>query len=144
MARRLACRPTSDRSWNGPRRSVRIHRLREAWRSISPAQLLVGSFLLLIALGTPGFRLLPDLCTGATIFGGANTPAIETMPNAFLFWRSLARQLGGMGIIVLTLAIPPILSVGGMAGSTGGGVKVVRHLLLVKNSLKEVKQLVHP
>ena len=52
--------------------------------------------------------------TGATIFGGANTPTIESMPNAFLFWRSLAHWLGGMGIIVLTLAILPILGVGGM------------------------------
>ena len=52
--------------------------------------------------------------TGATIFGGANTPPIESMPNAFLFWRSLAHWLGGMGIIVLTLAILPILGVGGM------------------------------
>ena len=52
--------------------------------------------------------------TGATILGGANTPAIEDLPNAFLFWRSLAHWLGGMGIIVLTLAILPILGVGGM------------------------------
>lgn len=52
--------------------------------------------------------------TGATILGGAETPAIEDIPNAFLFWRSLAHWLGGMGIIVLTLAIMPILGVGGM------------------------------
>lgn len=52
--------------------------------------------------------------TGATILGGANTPAIEAMPNGFLFWRSLTHWLGGMGIIVLTLAILPILGVGGM------------------------------
>lgn len=52
--------------------------------------------------------------TGATILGGANTPTIEAMPNAFLFWRSLTHWLGGMGIIVLTLAILPILGVGGM------------------------------
>ena len=52
--------------------------------------------------------------TGATILGGADTPAIEGLPNAFLFWRSLAHWLGGMGIIVLTLAILPILGVGGM------------------------------
>jgi len=62
----------------------------------------VGSFLLLIALGTLGFRLRPDLYTGATIFGGANTPAIETMPNAFLFWRSLA-HLPALGKWVLAL-----------------------------------------
>ncbi len=52
--------------------------------------------------------------TGATILGGANTPAIEALPNAFLFWRSLMHWLGGMGIIVLTLAILPILGIGGM------------------------------
>lgn len=52
--------------------------------------------------------------TGATILGGAATPAIESLPNAFLFWRSLTHWLGGMGIIVLTLAILPILGVGGM------------------------------
>ncbi len=52
--------------------------------------------------------------TGATILGGARSPAIEDLPNAFLFWRSLAHWLGGMGIIVLTLAILPILGVGGM------------------------------
>jgi trk system potassium uptake protein TrkH len=52
--------------------------------------------------------------TGATILGGADTPAIEAIPNAFLFWRSLTHWLGGMGIIVLTLAVLPILGIGGM------------------------------
>ena len=52
--------------------------------------------------------------TGATILGGADTPAIEDIPKSFLFWRSLAHWLGGMGIIVLTLAILPVLGVGGM------------------------------
>ncbi len=52
--------------------------------------------------------------TGATILGGADTPAIEALPNAFLFWRSLTHWLGGMGIIVLTIAVLPLLGVGGM------------------------------
>ncbi len=52
--------------------------------------------------------------TGATILGGNQTPDIEGLPNAFLFWRSLMQWLGGMGIIVLTLAILPILGIGGM------------------------------
>ena len=52
--------------------------------------------------------------TGATILGGIDTPAIEDLPNAFLFWRSLTHWLGGMGVIVLMLAIMPILGVGGM------------------------------
>ena len=52
--------------------------------------------------------------TGATILGGADTPEIEGVPNAFLFWRSLTHWLGGMGIIVLTIAVLPLLGVGGM------------------------------
>ncbi|NNF03640.1 MAG: TrkH family potassium uptake protein, partial [Rhodothermales bacterium] len=52
--------------------------------------------------------------TGATILGGGGNPAIEDIPRSFLFWRSLAHWMGGMGIIVLTLAILPLLGVGGM------------------------------
>ncbi len=52
--------------------------------------------------------------TGATILGGADTPAIEAVPNGFLFWRSLTHWLGGMGVVVLTLAVLPILGIGGM------------------------------
>lgn len=52
--------------------------------------------------------------TGATILGGAAAPTIEDMPKSFLLWRSLTHWMGGMGIIVLTLAILPILGVGGM------------------------------
>ncbi len=47
--------------------------------------------------------------TGATIFG-----SIETLPHAILFWRSLTHWMGGMGIIVLAIAILPYLGVGGM------------------------------
>lgn len=47
--------------------------------------------------------------TGATIFD-----AIETLPRGILFWRSLTHWIGGMGIIVLAIAILPLLGVGGM------------------------------
>ncbi|MDR4988243.1 MAG: TrkH family potassium uptake protein [Bacteroidales bacterium] len=47
--------------------------------------------------------------TGATILVD-----IEALPKGLLFWRSMTHWLGGMGIIVLTLAILPILGVGGM------------------------------
>ncbi|MBX2818649.1 MAG: TrkH family potassium uptake protein [Rhodothermaceae bacterium] len=52
--------------------------------------------------------------TGATILGGIDTPQIEELPNSLLFWRSLTHWLGGMGIIVLTLAIMPVLGIGGV------------------------------
>jgi trk system potassium uptake protein TrkH len=46
--------------------------------------------------------------TGATILAD-----IEALPYSLLFWRSLTHWLGGMGIIVLTVAILPLLGVGG-------------------------------
>jgi trk system potassium uptake protein TrkH len=47
--------------------------------------------------------------TGATIFTD-----IESLPKGILFWRSMTHWIGGMGIIVLSLAILPILGIGGM------------------------------
>jgi len=57
--------------------------------------------------------------TGATILGGMTSdgiqnPAIEQLDKSLLFWRSLTHWLGGMGIIVLTLALLPLLGIGGM------------------------------
>lgn len=47
--------------------------------------------------------------TGATILGN-----VEGLPKSILMWRALSQWLGGMGIIVLSLAILPFLGVGGM------------------------------
>lgn len=47
--------------------------------------------------------------TGASIFTD-----IEVLPRGILMWRSFSQWLGGMGIIVLYLAILPTLGVGGM------------------------------
>jgi trk system potassium uptake protein len=47
--------------------------------------------------------------TGATVFAD-----IESLPHGILFWRSLTQWLGGMGIILLGVAILPFLGVGGM------------------------------
>ncbi|MEM7246019.1 MAG: potassium transporter TrkG [Acidobacteriota bacterium] len=47
--------------------------------------------------------------TGATIF-----PQVSTLPDSILVWRALTQWLGGMGFIVLGLAILPLLRVGGM------------------------------
>jgi len=50
--------------------------------------------------------------TGASILGPHNM--IESLPHGILFWRSLTHWLGGMGIILLSLAVLPMLGVGGM------------------------------
>ncbi|NRD71882.1 potassium transporter [Shewanella sp. VB17] len=47
--------------------------------------------------------------TGATVIVG-----LDSLPKAILFYRHLLQWLGGMGIIVLAVAILPMLGIGGM------------------------------
>ena len=47
--------------------------------------------------------------TGATVIRG-----LDTLPPSLLFYRQMLQWLGGMGIIVLAVAILPILGIGGM------------------------------
>ena len=44
----------------------------------------------------------------------------------------------------LWMFIFALMFIGGSAGSTGGGVKIIRHLLLIKNSVLEMKRSIHP
>lgn len=39
---------------------------------------------------------------------------LDSLPHAILFYRQMLQWFGGMGIIVLAVAILPILGVGGM------------------------------
>jgi len=55
-----------------------------------------------------------ETMSGFTTTGATVLVDIEAVPKGLLFWRSMTHWLGGMGIIVLTLAILPILGVGGM------------------------------
>ena len=47
--------------------------------------------------------------TGATVMTG-----LDNLPKAILFYRQFLQWLGGMGIIVLAIAIIPLLGIGGM------------------------------
>ncbi|MEZ4708510.1 MAG: potassium transporter TrkG [Caldilineaceae bacterium] len=55
-----------------------------------------------------------ETMSGFTTTGATILTDIEIVPHGILFWRSLTHWLGGMGIIVLSLAILPYLGVGGM------------------------------
>ena len=52
--------------------------------------------------------------SGFTTTGASVLSDIEALPQSILFWRSLTQWLGGMGIIVLSIAILPYLGIGGM------------------------------
>ncbi len=55
-----------------------------------------------------------EAMSGFTTTGASILDDIESLPQGVLFWRSLTHWLGGMGIIVLSLAILPLLGIGGM------------------------------
>jgi trk system potassium uptake protein TrkH len=116
--------PAVGRRWTDPW-EVRNRRRRSLWHRFSAPQIFVAAFLLLVALGTLGLKVLPGLYTGeelgwldalftatsavcvtglivvdtATYFTGAG--------QAFLL---LLIQLGGLGIITFTTII--ILALG--------------------------------
>jgi trk system potassium uptake protein TrkH len=52
--------------------------------------------------------------SGFTTTGSSILTDIESVPRGLLVWRSFIQWLGGMGIIVLSIAILPFLNVGGM------------------------------
>jgi len=55
-----------------------------------------------------------EATSGFTTTGATVLDPIEGAPRGILFWRSLTHWLGGMGIIVLSIAILPFLGIGGM------------------------------
>ena len=55
-----------------------------------------------------------ETMSGFTTTGASILNDIESIPKGILFWRSMTQWIGGMGIIVMTIAILPILGIGGM------------------------------
>lgn len=55
-----------------------------------------------------------ETMSGYSTTGSSILSNIEAMPKGLLFWRSATHWIGGMGIIVLTIAILPLLGIGGM------------------------------
>jgi trk system potassium uptake protein len=90
------------------------------WRRLTPPQLFVGSFALLVGIGTLGFRFLPGLYTGEplgwldALFTATSAVCVTGLivvdtATHFTFagqlWILLLIQLGGLGMITLTSLI---------------------------------------
>ena len=76
---------------------------------------ILGSLPFLLSGAIPSFTdAFFETMSGFTTTGATILVDIEKLPHGLLFWRSFTHWLGGMGIIVLSLAILPFLGVGGM------------------------------
>lgn len=81
------------------------------WLSVS----LFGALPFVIHGSIPSYTdAFFETMSGFTTTGASILDTIEAMPHGLLFWRSITQWIGGMGIIVLSLAILPILGIGGM------------------------------
>ncbi len=72
-----------------------------------------------------------ETVSGMTTTGATIVEDIELLPEGLLFWRSMIQWIGGMGIIVLTVAIFPLLGIGGWE-------------LFVNEAPGPVSQKIHP
>jgi Trk-type K+ transport system membrane component len=124
-----------------------------AWVVIS----LFGALPYILSGSIPNFtNAFFETISGFTTTGSTILNDIEALPKGILFWRAIFTVLSIMGTSgfvtsdymmwpgALWFIIFMLMFVGGSAGSTGGGIKVVRHMLLLKNSLLELKRLLHP
>ena len=55
-----------------------------------------------------------ETMSGFTTTGASVLSQLESLPKGILFWRALTHFFGGMGVLVLCIAILPFLGVGGM------------------------------
>lgn len=76
---------------------------------------LLGTLPYLFSGSIPDFtNACFESVSGFTTTGASIITDVEALPQCILLWRSLTQWLGGMGIIVLSIAILPYLGVGGM------------------------------
>uniref|UniRef100_UPI003216FFFC TrkH family potassium uptake protein n=1 Tax=uncultured Draconibacterium sp. TaxID=1573823 RepID=UPI003216FFFC len=74
-----------------------------------------GSLPYILSGSIPNFTdAFFETMSGFTTTGSSILNDIESLPHGILFWRSITQWLGGMGIIVLSLAILPVFGIGGM------------------------------
>lgn len=74
---------------------------------------LFGSLPFVLSGAIPSYTdAFFETMSGFTTTGASILTDIESLPHGLLFWRSMTQWLGGMGIIVLSIAILPFLKLG--------------------------------
>ncbi|OAB76120.1 TrkH family potassium uptake protein [Cochleicola gelatinilyticus] len=76
---------------------------------------LIGTLPYIFTGAIPGItNAFFETMSGYSTTGASVLSDIESIPKGVLFWRSITHWIGGMGIIVLAIAILPLLGIGGM------------------------------
>jgi trk system potassium uptake protein TrkH len=106
-------------AWLAARNDRRELRLRDGFLVAAVFWLGLGSFgaLPLVLAQTPDMSVTDaifEAVSGLTTTGATVLTGLDTLPKSILYYRAQLHWLGGMGIIVLAVAILPMIGVGGM------------------------------
>jgi trk system potassium uptake protein TrkH len=104
-----------------------VRLVRPANRDIRPRDgflVVSGAWIVVSLLGTLPYILTPNALgpvdaifesvSGFTTTGSTVVVDTTVLPRSLLLWRAMSQWLGGMGIILFTIAILPLLGIGGM------------------------------
>lgn len=75
---------------------------------------ILGAWPLMSGFGLSPVDALFESTSGITTTGATVIAGLDTMPRSLLFYRQQLQWFGGMGLIVLGVAVMPILGIGGM------------------------------
>lgn len=75
---------------------------------------VIGAMPFFLSGGIPSLAdAVFESCSGFSTTGASILNDIEALPRSLLFWRSFTHWLGGMGIIVIVMALLPVLGISG-------------------------------
>lgn len=105
--------------WLPTRRARQELRIRDGFLITSLFWTVLGSFGALPFMLSDGLELswadaLFEAISGLTTTGATVMTGLDNMPASILFYRQLLQWLGGIGIIVVAVAVLPMLGIGGM------------------------------
>jgi trk system potassium uptake protein TrkH len=105
--------------WWPARRAHRELRIRDGFLIVALFWIVLGLFgsapLLLTQAPDIGFtNAVFESVSGLTTTGATVLSSIDTLPPSILYYRQQLQWFGGLGIIVLAVAVLPMLGVGGM------------------------------
>ena len=100
-----------------PKEDNTVLRMRDGFFIVAAAWIAMsalGGLPFVISGSIPNFfDAFFETASGFTTTGSTILTDIEAMPKGMLFWRSFTHWLGGMGVLVLTIALLPMLGIGG-------------------------------
>jgi len=100
-----------------PKADNEVLRMRDGFFIVAVAWILMsvfGAIPFMISGSIPNFcDAFFETASGFSTTGSTVLAQPELLPKGILFWRSFTHWLGGMGVLVLTIALLPMLGIGG-------------------------------